>query len=61
MFQRLVNYKEKYGDCLVPRRFKEDPKLASWVKTQRVAYKKNNLSKEKIEALEEIGFVWSLR
>lgn len=40
MFNRLKGYKDKYGDCLVPKRFKEDPKLGTWVDTQRVQYKK---------------------
>lgn len=40
MFLRLKDYKEKNGDCLVPKRCKEDPKLGTWVDTQRVQYKK---------------------
>lgn len=40
MFTRLKEYKAKYGDCLVPKRFKEDQKLGTWVDTQRVQYKK---------------------
>jgi Helicase associated domain len=40
MFIRLQEYKEKHGDCLVPKRFKEDSKLGTWVDTQRVQYKK---------------------
>ena len=47
----LFKYKEKTGDCLVPQRFKEDKQLASWVGNQRTAYKKKDLSKEKIDAL----------
>ena len=33
-FNKLVAYKEKYGDCLVPKRYKDDPKLGTWVDTQ---------------------------
>jgi hypothetical protein len=40
MFQQLNAYKEKYGDCLVPKRYKENPKLGTWVDTQRVQFKK---------------------
>ncbi len=40
MFNLLSAYKEKYGDCLVPKRYKENPKLGTWVDTQRVQYKK---------------------
>ena len=27
MFERLKEYKEEYGDCLVPQRYEKDPKL----------------------------------
>eukprot|EP00339_Tiarina_fusa_P008798 CAMPEP_0117025770 /NCGR_PEP_ID=MMETSP0472-20121206/19007_1 /TAXON_ID=693140 ORGANISM="Tiarina fusus, Strain LIS" /NCGR_SAMPLE_ID=MMETSP0472 /ASSEMBLY_ACC=CAM_ASM_000603 /LENGTH=877 /DNA_ID=CAMNT_0004732585 /DNA_START=316 /DNA_END=2949 /DNA_ORIENTATION=- len=40
MFRQLKSYKEKYGDCLVPKRYKENPKLGTWVDTQRVQFKK---------------------
>ncbi len=30
MYERLQQYKVNYGDCLVPKGFKDDPKLASW-------------------------------
>jgi hypothetical protein len=46
MFTRLQGYKKSYGDCLVPKRFKEDPKLGTWVDTQRVQFKK---MKKKLE------------
>jgi hypothetical protein len=34
MFERLRVYKARYGNCLVPKRFSEDPKLGTWVETQ---------------------------
>lgn len=40
VYHRLEQYKLKHGDCLVPKRFKGDPKLGTWCDTQRVAYKK---------------------
>lgn len=40
MYQRLMHYKEQFGDCLVPRKFEGDPKLATWVETQRVLWNK---------------------
>jgi hypothetical protein len=51
MFDRLAMYKDKHGDCLVPKRCKEDPRLGTWVDTQRVQYKKMRkaLAKEGIE------------
>lgn len=35
MFQKLVEYKEQHGDCLVPSRYEVEPKLGKWVETQR--------------------------
>ena len=32
MFKRLVKYKEKNGDCLVPNRYPADPQLGNWGK-----------------------------
>jgi hypothetical protein len=40
MFDKLQEYKEKFGDCLVPKRYKENSKLGTWVDTQRVQFKK---------------------
>ena len=40
MFEQLKAYKAKFGSCLVPKRYKENPKLGTWVDTQRVQYKK---------------------
>ena len=36
MYQRLVRYRKEFGDCLVPRKYERDPKLSTWVETQRV-------------------------
>lgn len=36
MYQRLVQFKQEHGDCLVPRKYERDPKLSTWVETQRV-------------------------
>jgi len=51
MLERLKKFKEKHGDCLVPKRCKEDPKLGTWVDTQRVQYKKmiKHLAKQGID------------
>jgi hypothetical protein len=67
MFDRLVEFKNKYGHCLVPNRYKNDNKLGSWVSTQRKQYKAlacgrydaTILPAHRIKKLDEIGFVWS--
>jgi hypothetical protein len=37
MFMRLFRYKQENGDCLVPVRYKADPKLGAWVKINEFA------------------------
>lgn len=73
MFTRLIQYKEQHGDCLVPKRYQEDPKLGTWVETQRVQYKKlhqqhgenitpnNRLNADRLQKLESAGFAWSAK
>lgn len=40
MFGQLIEYKAKFGNCLVPKRYKDNPKLGTWCDTQRVQKKK---------------------
>jgi len=54
-FQKLLEYKERYGDVHVPQRYNAD-KLGTFVHAQRNAYKNGTLSGERIEKLESIGF-----
>ena len=35
LFERLLKYKDEFGDCLVPNRYETDPSLGAWVSTQR--------------------------
>lgn len=58
---------------MVPKRYHDDPKLGTWVETQRVQYKKlqqlggesitpnNRLNAERLEKLESVGFAWSAK
>mmetsp|Transcript_5678 Transcript_5678/g.7440 ORF Transcript_5678/g.7440 Transcript_5678/m.7440 type:complete len:229 (-) Transcript_5678:8-694(-) len=59
MFLKLKNYKQSTGHCLVPQRYWNDPKLGNWVRLQRV--RKERLSPDRIQKLNEIGFVWDAR
>lgn len=34
MFQRLSEYRDRTGNCLVPNRYTEDPQLGSWGKNK---------------------------
>ena len=59
MYARLVAYKEEKGHCRVPQNYKEDRKLAAWVKNIRRNQKPGKVVDEKqIEQLNAIGFQW---
>mmetsp|Transcript_763 Transcript_763/g.1603 ORF Transcript_763/g.1603 Transcript_763/m.1603 type:complete len:266 (+) Transcript_763:162-959(+) len=57
MYQRLVEYKERFGTTQVPRSYKEDPALGYWVYNQRQKCKKE----ERKRLLKKIGFVWCVK
>ena len=62
MFEKLEEYKEEYGDCLVPQRYEKDPKLGQWVAHQRkVSTIDDKTKQERRDKLNSIGFVWSVR
>ena len=59
MYLILTNYYHEHGDCLVPLRYEKNKQLGSWVRNQRDDYKKGELSEEKIQKLNNIGFSWN--
>ena len=59
MFSALMDYKKKEGHLNVPQGWRENPRLASWVSTQRKIKNKGQLSDERIRRLEREGFVWN--
>ena len=57
-YEELCDYKEKHGDTLVPSNTVEGHRnLGNWVNRQR--QRRQSLSKERIQALEKIGFCWN--
>jgi hypothetical protein len=66
-FNELLEYKKHNGDCLVPQRYPQNPQLGVWVNKQRAEYKlfkegkKSSMTKERIQALESVGFIWAKR
>lgn len=54
----LVQFKRRHGHCNIPYLCPANPKLGRWVQTQRSLYRKEALSEERIERLEEMEFVW---
>ena len=69
MFNRLVTYKVKHGNCLVPNRYKGDASLGAWVSTQRRQYKilttgsyeSTPMTPDRAQRLESLGFIWATK
>ena len=65
MLAELKNYKDEYGNCIVPRGYAPNPRLASWVAEQRKQYKlmtdgkPSSITPERIAKLEELDFAWN--
>eukprot|EP00934_Nitzschia_sp_Nitz4_P007680 Nitzschia sp. Nitz4//scaffold45_size130396//97951//99093//NITZ4_003465-RA/size130396-processed-gene-0.226-mRNA-1//-1//CDS//3329552446//7670//frame0 len=63
----LQEYRRVHGHASVPTSYKENMKLATWVKQQRRQYKlfcqgrPSNITLERIEQLQSLGFEWSIR
>jgi hypothetical protein len=66
-YKALCAYRQQFGNCKVPARFKANPKLGRWVMTQRRQFTllmqgfPSALTTERIRRLEDIGFTWSVR
>jgi hypothetical protein len=69
MFKRLKEYKKVYGNTNVPKKYDGGtPSLGNWVSKQRfeafvyhnTAGDEGQITPERIEKLESIGFVWEL-
>jgi len=64
-YDELKKYKQKHGDCNVPRHNKSFTQLGNWVYSQRTQYRylqqgrQSSMTTERIDKLEELGFVWS--
>jgi superfamily II DNA or RNA helicase len=55
-FEQLKVYKERFGNCSVPVKWKENPQLGVWVARQRHRLKGGMLSPEREKLLVELGF-----
>jgi hypothetical protein len=60
VFERLVVYKDQHGDCNVPAKYNDgdSPHLGHWVSFQRQCHKRGVLNQDRIDQLEQLGFVW---
>lgn len=68
-FVDLVAFKERYGHCNVPHRFKENPSLGNWCNNIRTSWRimkdggtpsSYKLTKDQIKRLDKIGFRWKV-
>jgi hypothetical protein len=60
-YGQLIKYKEENGHCNVSQRCAANAKLGRWVKNLRRSKAKGELSQERIELLNAIGFKWRMR
>mmetsp|Transcript_25855 Transcript_25855/g.38197 ORF Transcript_25855/g.38197 Transcript_25855/m.38197 type:complete len:170 (+) Transcript_25855:214-723(+) len=48
-FTELQDYKREFGHCLVPTKYKQNPRLGRWISSQRSSYKKRKRHEKKEE------------
>lgn len=58
-YLELVEYKRRFGNCMVPQDWPENPQLAKWVSTQRMVYSRRKISQDRIEQLNKLDFEWT--
>jgi len=64
----LIQFRDKFGHCNVPRNFSDNPSMSIWCTVMRTMYSRlqkgrpidRNLSPDRISRLEEIGFNWDV-
>ncbi|WP_210498211.1 Helicase associated domain protein, partial [Vibrio crassostreae] len=57
----LAEFKKEYGHCNVPAKHKVGEfNLGSWLRNRRAEFKKGNLSKQKVDKLNELGVAWDV-
>jgi len=65
-YEELVEYKRLHGACNVPKLYKANPQLGTWVMKQRTLYNRllrgeqSSLSEERRKKLDGIRFVWKV-
>jgi hypothetical protein len=57
-FERLLEFKQTHGHCIVPSRYEKDVRLGTWVKNQRRHYIENTIQQDRKELLDKHGFTW---
>jgi hypothetical protein len=57
-YEKLVDFKQKNGHCLVPRLYMQDKPLGEWVSKQRTVHNNNKMRLDRKGILDEVGFAW---
>jgi hypothetical protein len=66
-WNELHEFQQEHGHANVPSNYAKSPQLATWVKCQRRQYKlfnngkATNMTLERLQRLESVGFEWELR
>jgi Helicase associated domain len=60
-FDELVKFKVLYGSCRVPHRYPDNPGLSRWVVYMRSSYQAGTLPADRVDKLNQVGFIWSDR
>jgi hypothetical protein len=58
-FQRLLEFRRRFGHSHVPAEWAENRALGSWVVKTRMLKRKGRLRADKVRRLNSIGFVWN--
>ncbi|CAJ1954091.1 unnamed protein product [Cylindrotheca closterium] len=70
MYNQCLSFRETHGHCAIPLELPENPGLAKWARTMRMAHSRTvrglvnstaSLSEKEILELNKIGFCWNLK
>ena len=59
-YEKLVAFKAARGHCSVPNKYRRDRPLGRWAAKMRELYATDQLDADRLKALNDIGFVWTL-
>ena len=60
-YEALAAYQRTHGHCRVLFATKDDVSLAHWVSAQRRARRTGKLSAERVQRMDELGFLWNVQ
>ncbi len=54
----LTEFRQRFGHCIVPADWPENPRLSTWITAQRNAKIKGHLGSKREEILTQLGIIW---